>query len=108
MSNKRSDDNYQYRGVKRRDFRNEKAGPEAIPKVNKKDVKKWCKGKVGKIHDFKPRRYSTLTTDFFHGKLVIVFKCTVCGRENTESYEKWPVGMIFPGLWADKYWNGEE
>jgi hypothetical protein len=39
-------------GIKRRDFRSIRNGPETPPHRSKKNTAKWCRGKVGKEHDW--------------------------------------------------------
>lgn len=46
-------------------------------KRRKKDTKRWCRGKVGKEHEFKPfLKWPSLNSKFS------VRKCSVCGKEN--------------------------
>jgi hypothetical protein len=63
---------------KRRDFRQSNGEPEPkIPKhQNKKDTKKWCKGKEGREHEW-------ILDDYFPhlpGK-TLVEKCSLCGKQ---------------------------
>lgn len=38
--------------IARRVFRHTKGGAEELPHRSKKDTKRWCKGKVGREHEF--------------------------------------------------------
>lgn len=51
------------------------AKPLGTPK--KKDKKKWCKGKVGREHDFQPyhKEYGSRT-------IWVINKCTRCHKED--------------------------
>ena len=70
-------DSWKASGVIRRDFRRSHDGPEVIRSRNKrKNLKRWCRGKEGKEHDFVvvPKRYEY--SWFTSTKYV----CTVCGK----------------------------
>jgi hypothetical protein len=94
MSNNRSDGSWHYSGIKRRDFKHDASGPEIIRPIVRKNTKKWCKGKVGKEHDYKPKSHW-----MFFGSIYIMFKCLICGKERYERYESWPKEIPVPGLW---------
>ena len=45
-------DDYAASSRARRDFRDERSDPEVAPHVSKKNTLKWCRGKVGRQHDW--------------------------------------------------------
>ena len=49
--------------------------PEEMPHRNRKNVRKWCKGKVGKKHEYKKIKESDWGW-FYHTQ----WKCKKCGR----------------------------
>lgn len=62
-------------GILRRDFRNDKSGPEIGAPRSSKDTKKWCLGKVGRDHErywVKRKKYEIL--------ILWDFKCKNCGK----------------------------
>jgi hypothetical protein len=63
--------------ARRRDFRHSADGPEVLPYRSRKDTKRWCRGKVGVLHDYRwnRRRYSWRANDFVEEEI-----CRVCGR----------------------------
>ena len=79
-------DSWKANGIKRRDFRDAKDGPE-VPKhgSRKKKLKDWCRGKVGKKHDYQlmTEHWSTsLGTVSWSGRPVPkVYRCTDCRKQ---------------------------
>ena len=67
------------RSIKRRDARHTKE-PEIRPPggSNKKNTKRWCKGKVGREHKPECRNYSNDVGNLFKGWRILV--CTDCGK----------------------------
>lgn len=59
---------------KRRDFRHSKSDPEVPKYKNKKDTKRWCKGKVGVEHDLVRVPWKGAPT------VAQVDECTKCGK----------------------------
>ena len=76
-------DSWKASGIRRRDFRSSKEEPETNRHMGdqKKNTKKWCKGKVGREHDIvhqvRQRSYGTLHVD-------------VCQRCQKEFKTYWP------------------
>jgi hypothetical protein len=74
--------NWKEGSVKRRDARHTKSSDEHRTTVpNKRNTKKWCKGKVGVEHKPKCMKYSEVKRS---GKLFDTWRilvCTVCGKE---------------------------
>lgn len=62
-------------------------------KAKGKNKKRWCKGKVGREHDYKTVpykfRWSRMASDFY-----LVDKCSKCGRE-----ERFRRNPKYPSRW---------
>ena len=69
--------------VKRRDARHTKSSDEHATTVpNKRNTKKWCKGKVGVEHKPECKKYAEVkrvSLDLYKSWRILV--CTVCGKE---------------------------
>ena len=79
MAKWKDPDSWQARSNKRRDFRHTHDGPETSRHRGKrKNTKKWCKGKVGVKHDFKPTPWRVPGG---YSDMFIVDRCDNCGRE---------------------------
>ncbi len=69
--------------IKRRDARHTKSSDGHKTTVpNKRNTKKWCKGKVGVEHKPECMEYAEVkktTHDFYKSWRILV--CTVCGKE---------------------------
>ena len=77
--------------TERRDFRQTKGNPEVAPKKGKKkNTNRWCKGKVGKEHDYSVNDDLKVGTITFKRK-----KCSQCSKV------KWAKMDSFP--WSKSY-----
>lgn len=77
------DDSWKAGGIKRRDFRSVRNGPEVPKHGKKKNTKKWCRGQVGKLHDTEVKPWKSLSfyRDPFNRPVWVVDKCKNCGKE---------------------------
>lgn len=77
-------DSWKASGIKRKDFRNTKNGPEVIKPRSKKNTKRWCRGKVGKEHKIIHQPHPT------YGKFgTHVDRCDECGKELKTYWPGW-------------------
>jgi len=86
--------------IKRRDARHTKSSDEhTTTSINKRNTKKWCKGKVGVEHKTECRKYDEVKkTSSKYFKTWRLLVCTVCGKEIATYY---PTKKIKPE-WVDK------
>jgi hypothetical protein len=72
--------------AKRREFRNSHNGPEIPrPSRRKKDTKHWCRGVVGRNHDFwRTMDHWAARIDFSHWSRrhepYKIYRCSVCSK----------------------------
>lgn len=88
------DDSWNASSIKHRDARHSHDGPEINTKKKKKDTKKWCKGKVGREHE-----YTTVDSKRFRNTVSMfqVDKCSKCGKETN-----WKIKDEFRQSWWRK------
>lgn len=69
--------------VKRRDARHTKSSDEhKTTAPNKRNTRKWCKGKVGVEHKAECKKYHEVkNTSFKFYRSWRILVCTVCGKE---------------------------
>lgn len=80
-------------GLDKPAFQHTHAGPEVLPHKSNKNTKRWCKGKVGREHDYAERRLTTCWGT--HGKAgyteVWTTMCNACGKHKANEY-RYPFG----------------
>ena len=62
--------------IKRRDFRHDPSQPQRTKFSRKKDTKKWCKGRVGEVHELELKESTTFLMWAWD-----YYKCTRCGKK---------------------------
>lgn len=76
MRLKKDSSSWRASGIIKRDFKHDHSQPTRGHFHNSKDTRKWCKGKVGKLHNYQ----RALKWEFGTHKYY-VDKCANCGKE---------------------------
>lgn len=87
MRLKEDSSSYNAQGVRNKEYRHSPIGETVIKKPSKKDTKRWCKGIVGRGHDWE--MVIPKNEEWYARPFRPICTCKKCGKQDYDNTEYW-------------------